>query len=215
MRGFFHRNALVLILAGIFGALGIGYLATTAGHESELASQAERISELEARMETGLVAAEELQREVVDNSQGTSEVRVEADTEVIRQFMSTVANWESGEEYTEARASVMRKYQLDEGSQFMRDYFQEPAYNTDSSGTRYYVVDTEGLNSSLSSVTVKPLSVRGTEYRYLVLADIRSFSNDGKASASRTSAVYLSLDGEGRISDVSGYASASKPRSSK
>ena len=215
MRAFVQRNALVLILAALFGSLGIGYLTTTAGHERQLASQAEQISELEARMNTGLAAAEELQREVLDSSQGTSEVRVEADTAVIREFMSTVANWESGEEYTEARASVMRKYQLDEGSQFMRDYFQEPAYNTDSSGTRYYVVDAEGLNSSLSSVTVKPLSVRGTEYRYLVLADIRSFSNDGKTSASRTSAVYLSLDGEGHMSDVSAYASTSKPRSSK
>jgi hypothetical protein len=215
MRTFFYRNALMLILAAVFVASGIAYFATVAGQHAESASQQQEIADLEARMQTQLAEAKAKQQSVVDDSLGTNARRVTADTAAIRQFVKTVATWNTGEEYAAARESVMRRYKLSKDSQFMKVYFQEPVSNRDSSGKTFYAVDADGLNSSLGMVDVKVLGVSGTEYRYMVLADIAASSSDGKASATRTSVIYLTLDGEGVMSDVSGYASGTRALTSK
>jgi hypothetical protein len=215
MRTFFYRNALLLLLAVVFVASGIAYAVTVAGQRVELAGQQHQVADLDARMQTRLATAKAKQQAVVDGVLGTNAARVKSDTERIRQFMTTVATWKSGADYTAARDSVVRKYKLGNGSQFMKVYFPAPVSNTDSSGKTFYAVDAEGLNSNLNSVDVKPLSVAGTAYRYMVLADISSQSNDGKASANRTSVIYLTLDGEGVMTEVSGFASVSRPLTSK
>lgn len=215
MRNFFHRNALMLILAAVFVASGIAYVATVNAHAANSASQQREITELDAQMQTGLAAAKAKQQSVVDDALGTNARRVTADTSAIREFVAAVATWESGAEYAAARESVMRRYKLAKDSQFMKVYFQAPVSNRDSSGKTFYAVDADGLNSSLSTLEVKVLAVSGTEYRYMVLADIESSSTDGKASARRTSVIYLTLDGEGAMSDVSGYAAGSKSLTSK
>lgn len=215
MRTFFYRNVLLMLLAGVFVIVGISYIVASNTQHIEVVTQEQEIAELDAQMQAELATAKAEQQSVVDDALGTNAQRVATDTEVIRQFMKTVTTWETGEEYTEARESVVRRYKLDESSQFMRVYFQEPIFNTDSSGNKFYVVDTEGLNSSLSSIDVKVLGVSGTEYKYMVLADIGSSSNDGKAGANKTSVIYLTLDGEGLMTDVSGFASVSNSLTSK
>lgn len=215
MRTFFQRNALMLILAALFAVVAVSYAAGSVSRSAETAAQESEIADLEARMKTALAAAEAEQQEAVDSAQGTSEARLLEDTALIREFMRSVATWDSGESYTSARETAVRRYGLAEDSQFLQAYFPEPVFNTDTSGNRFYVVDTEGLKSSLESIDVQTLAVTGTEYRYMVLADISSESSSGKSSANRTSVIYLTLDGEGTISDVSGFASVSGPLSSK
>lgn len=214
MRTFFQKNILLLLLAGVFVIVTVSYFVVSTNQQSDVVTQEQEIAELEARMQAELVTARAEQQAVVDDVLGTNAARIEDDTVLIREFLQTVTTWETGGEYEAARESVLRRYALDEGSQFMQVYFQEPVYNTDSSGNRYYVVDTQDLNSALSSIDVLPLGVLGTEYRYMVLADISSTSNDGGASASKTSVIYLTLDGEGVFSDVSGFASVSTPLTS-
>jgi hypothetical protein len=215
MRTFFYRNALIFILAGVFVASGIAYVVTVTGHQAESASQQRQLADLDTQMQTKLAAAKAKQQSVVDDALGTNARRVTADTAVIREFVRTVATWKSGEEYAAARESVMRRYKLAKDSQFMKVYFPEPVSNRDSSGKTFYAVDADGLNSNLSTVDVRVLGVSGTAYRYMLLADIASSSNDGKASASRTSVIYLTLDGEGVMSEVSGYAAGAKALTSK
>jgi hypothetical protein len=210
MRNFFYRNALLLILAAVFAASGIAFGVTATAQGSESAAQQRQIADLDAQMQTRLAAAKATQQSVVDGAQGTDARRVAADTDTIRQFVRTVATWKSGAEYAAARESVMRRYRLTPDSQFMKVYFPEPVSNRDSSGKTFYAIDADGLNSSMSTVDVRVLGVAGTAYRYMVLADISSSSSDNKASASRTSVIYLTLDGEGAMSQVSGYAADAK-----
>jgi hypothetical protein len=215
MRTFFYRNALLILLAGLFVAVAVSYVVVTNAQHTEVVTQEQEIADLDEQMQTRLEKAKAEQQAVVDAALGTNAQRIDNDTALIRDFVKTVATWKTGEEYAKARESVLRKYQLDESSQFMQVYFQEPIFNTDSSGNRIYYVDTEGLNSSLASMEVKPLGVSGTEYRYMVLADLSSSSNDRKGSANKISAIYLTMDGEGAISEISGFASVSGARTSK
>jgi hypothetical protein len=215
MLTFFYRNALLILLAGVFVIAGVSYFVVTGSQQEQVAAQDKQITELDQQMQARLKTARDEQQAVVDAALGTSAQRINSDTAVIRDFVKTMATWRTGEEYAAARDSVIRKYKLKEESQFLKSYFQEPVFNTDSSGNRIYYVDTQGLNSSLASMEVVPLGVSGTEYRYMVLADLGSSSNDGKASADKTSVVYLTLDGEGALTNVSGFASVSGPRVSR
>ncbi|KIA73395.1 hypothetical protein ANMWB30_23220 [Arthrobacter sp. MWB30] len=215
MRAFFQRNAVLILLTGLFIVAGITYVVVVSNQQTEVAQQLARISELDTRMQTQLAHAKAAEQAAVDEAQGTSAQRVDADTEVIKSFVRTAVTWDSGEGYASARESVMRKYGLDEQSQFMSVYFPPPVFNTDSSGNRVYLVDAEGINSALTSVDARVLGVEGTRYRYLVMANIRASSTDGKASANRPSVVFLTVDGEGHISDVSGYASVTDPLTSQ
>lgn len=215
MKRFLQRYALLLILASVFLASGVAYGVTASGHAAESAAQKQRLDDLDVQMQARLAAAKSKQQAVVDDSQGTNAARVTADTLKIREFVRTVATWKSGAEYAAARDSVMRRYKLAGDSQFMTTYFGAPVANRDSSGNTFYAVDADGLNSSLSTADVRVLGVTGTAYRYMVLADIASSSNDGKASAVRTSAIYLTLDGDGLMSDVSGYAAGGRTLNSK
>ena len=214
MRTFFYRNALLILLAGVFIIAGVSYFVVTGSQQEQVAAQDKQITELDQQMQARLKSAKDEQQAVVDAALGTSAQRINSDTAVIRDFVKTVATWRTGEEYAAARESVIRKYKLKEDSQFLKTYFQEPVFNTDSSGNRIYYVDTQGLNSSLTSMEVVPLGVSGTEYRYMVLADLGSSSNDGKASADKTSVIYLTMDGEGAMTNVSGFASVSGERMS-
>ena len=215
MRTFFQRNALLVMLAAAFLASGIAYAATVIGNQAESASLQQANADLDVQLQADQAKANAVQQAVVDDVLGTDARRVTADTALIRQFLKTVASWNSGAEYAEARDSVMRKYKLPKDGQFMKVYFQEPVSNRDSSGKTFYAVDADGLNSRLEGLDAMVLGVSGTEYRYMVLADIASSSSDGKASASRTSVIYLTLDGEGVMSKVSGYAAGSKALTSK
>jgi hypothetical protein len=215
MRTFFNRNALLVILASVFIIVVIVFVMATTSQSDALAAEEQELSALSEEMNSQQGQAAVEREEVLDAALGFSDSRVNEDTQLVYDFVRTVVTWSSGEEYTEARESVVRKYALDEGSQFLQVYFPEPVFNTDSSGTRFYVVDTDGLNSSLASVEVLPMGVSGTAYSYMVLANVSANSNNGDATASKASVIYLTVDGEGVLSEVSGYASTSKSLRSK
>lgn len=215
MRAYFQRNALLILAAAVCAVMVMFYVAGHNARSEETAAQEAEIAELDTRLQTVLAEEEAEQQAAVDNALGTSDERVQADTVLIREFVRGAVTWDSGESYTQARDSVLRRYGLDEGSQFLQVYFPEPIYNTDTSGNRYYVVDTKKLNSSLDSVKVQPLGVSGTEYRYMVTAEISAKTAVDGHRASNTSVIYLTLDGEGTFSDVSGFASVAGPLRSK
>ena len=55
------------------------------------------------------------------------------------------------------------------------------------------------------------LRIDGLSYEYMVLADVRSDSSDGRGAAVNVATVFLTIDGEGGVSDLRGYAATSLP----
>jgi hypothetical protein len=214
MNTFFARNVALLLGIGVLVALAAVYVSTSTSNDQTLTEQQQQISDLEAQLAADSDEVRVAQQVIFDEVMGSSQARIDSDTEALQSFVNRVANWDSGESYEEARTSVIRKYALDENAQFMRDFFTEPVYNTDPSGKRYYVIDTDRLNSSLGQMDARVLSVSGTEYRYMVLADFTSVSNDGGTSSSQTSTIFVTVDGEGVLSDVTGYTSVEGAKSS-
>jgi hypothetical protein len=212
--GLLQRNAFPLTAAALLLVAGGSFAATRGAQEASLTGQEQRIAELLGR-KAGLEEAQaEREREVADRVLGTDHARLDADEELIGEVLDTALTWESHEEYVDARSAMMSVHGLAEDSEFMTVFLPEPTVNVDAEGTEYALIDLLGLDSRVDDFRTELLSVQGTEYRYLVLVDVRSRSDDGQGSAVSTSTVLLTTDGEGGVSDVEGYASTSRVRSS-
>lgn len=215
MKSFIQRNVILLLLAVVFAVLAIGYGVTVSNNGREIAAAQSQLTELTVKKEAQNLDVRTEQQGVLDDVLGTDNQRLVADHKIITDLLTTMATWESGAEYTEAWEKVERKYKLPADGQFLSTFFPAPVFNTSSSGETFYLIDAQKLNSSLGSLDIKPLGVKGTAYSYMVMADIRSSSKDGKASAGNTSVIMLTLDGKGVMSDVKGFASTAKVRVSQ
>ena len=145
---------------------------------------------------------------------GADAGRVAEDTKTIGDLLGRALTWENNEEYTEARKSTMRVYSLADDSAFMTSFLPAAPVNRDSQGNEYSYIDSAGLNSSVGDFRVKVLSVDGVDYRYMALVDVRGKSSDGLGSAVNVATVFATIDGEGKLIDISGFASTTEPRTS-
>ncbi|WP_435109320.1 hypothetical protein [Nocardiopsis synnemataformans] len=212
--GFVRRNAFPLTAAALLLVAGGSFAATRGAQEAALTDQEQRMEELLARRAGLEEAQDQREREVAGEVLGADHARLDADDELIDQVLDTALTWESHAEYVDARSAMTNVYGLNENSQFMTAFLPKPPMNVDAEGTEYALIDLLGLDSRVDGFRTEVLSVQGTEYSYLVLANVETSSDDGQASAFSTSTVLLTTDGDGGVSNVEGYASTSRVRSS-
>lgn len=212
--GFFQRNAFPLVMA-VFLAVAVGSLITTrSAQETSLIDQEQHLAELEERKADLEAEHDERVHLIADQVSGTDGARLNADQEVIGRLLDTALTWESHTEYESARATLMNVYDIPEDSAFMTAFLPEAPMNIDEEGTEYPLIDLLGLDSRVDDFRTELMSVQGTEYAYLVLADVWTTSTDGQADARNTATVLLTTDGEGGVSEVEGYAATSRVRAS-
>lgn len=215
MKSFIQRNVVLMLLAAVLAVLSVSYFVTASANNVAITTQKTELVTLEKKQAAKATAARLEQQGVMDEVSGTDGERIVADTAIITDFLRTVATWNSGADYTAAREKLERRYKLPADGQFMTVFFPVPVYNTDTSGKTFYFIDEMGLNSTLGEIDVKSLGVKGTAYSYMVTADIRSSSKDNKTSAGNSSIIFITVDGDGVISDVKGFASTADVRVSK
>lgn len=203
---FIRKYGFIIVSVAALVVTALGYGAISANLKNE---QSARDHELHER-ERELTARE---RQLLDESQqaydellGTDHGRIARDSEIIEELLDTALTWDDEDSYTLARESVMYHYDLDETSHFVQTYLQESPVNTDAAGNTYSYINAAGLNSKLGGIDTQVLSVVRTDYRYLVSVTAESVSNDGGSTAANTSVVFVTIDGDGDISEISGYA---------
>lgn len=212
---FVKRNAFVMVALALFLISLVSYGVTLSSHENKIEAQTAEISELEREV-THVGTKVEAEREAAgDRLTGTQTERRKADTVAINKMLNTALTWSDHASYTKARDVLLGEYGVSADSSFMKTFLPPAPVNKDSSGKSYYYIDAAKLNSTLGSIQTKVLSVQGTKYNYMISATVQAKSTDQKGTASNWNTVFLSIDGQGKISDISGYASGSKERTSK
>lgn len=223
---FWARNIWVLLAAGIVLAVALGVALTNLGHTRSEEKQEARVGELEGQLRL----AKQRQAEAVDTNTlealGISASRVKDDGAAIREMLDTAFNWNSGEAFEEARESLKRRFHLSESDDFLLNFLPPSRFNEDSSGKRYYWVDSVGLNVEVKDgAQVEVVRVQGTSYQYAVLADLE-FSSDftdttgqhGNAALQPTTTrrvlLYVTVDGEGEFSGLHGIPATGLTRHS-
>ncbi|MCI4659587.1 hypothetical protein [Cryobacterium zhongshanensis] len=162
-----------------------------------------------ARADTG-----KLETTISLEDSGADASRVAADTKVIGSLLKRALTWDSDASYREARDSTMRTYSLAEDSAFMTSFLPKAPVNLDSRGNEYPYIDAAGLNSQVSDFKVKLLSVNAVNYDYMVLADVQAKSSDGLGTSVNVATVFVTLNGDGAPTAITGFASTTQPRTS-
>ncbi|MFE9245247.1 hypothetical protein [Nocardiopsis sp. NPDC006938] len=212
--GFFRRNAFPLVATALLMVTAGSFAVTRGSQQASLVEQEREITGLESRLAELEGEQRRRDRLAADQVFGTSASRLDADLNLISEVLDTALTWESHAEYEDARASMMNVYGLAEDSAFMTSFLPEAPFNVDREGKEYALIDLLGLDSQVSDFRPLLMSVRGTEYSYLVLVEVRTTSNDGQGGANSTATVLLTTDGDGGVSEVEGYAATSPMRES-
>lgn len=199
-----------LIAGGAILLSGVGVAATHSNHVADentrSAAQVQQLQSQLASLETSTTNNQEV---VSSEATGMSPARKRSDDETMKTIMGQALTWKSGEEYIAARKALIDRWHLDEGSQFLTVFMpgeEAGAWRTDSSGKTYFAY--EGANSSLDSFTTSVTNVDGTKYTYFAVVGIKTTSSDGKATNTSYSTMSYTLDSDGSISNITGWAGA-------
>lgn len=195
----------VSIISGVTG--GAQAAATNA--------QQETLRSVTTQVEEARQKAERVQTDTALQLSGASDERVAADTEIAEGLAERVLTWDSHESYSAARSSTMRAYGLAETDPFMTGFLPAAPVTRDSQGNEYPYIDAAGLNSRVAGSTVKLLSVDALKYSYMALVNVESKSSDGLGSSTSIATIFLTIDGEGKVSGLSGFASTTPPVSTR
>ncbi|WP_328689698.1 hypothetical protein OHA74_11505 [Streptomyces phaeochromogenes] len=222
-RGFFRRNLSVLVTAAVLAVVATVASATWSSQHAALAEQETRISDVDGRL-AGIQKknAEQVNADVMA-ALGVSQNRLSTDGERIKSLLSMAFTWGSGQSYDVARESLKSRFGLAENETFLKLFMPPSRFNEDSRGRRYYYIDTVGLNSALGEdPDIEVVDVKAGVYTYAVLADVEVTSDavsQNKASkasvtAHRRALLFVTLDAQGKVANLSGVPASGETRHS-
>ncbi|MDL5199549.1 hypothetical protein [Streptomyces sp. ALI-76-A] len=219
-RGFFRRNLSVLVTAAVLAVAATVVGATWSGQHAALAEQETQISDVEGHL-AGVQKknAEQVNADVMA-ALGVSQNRLSTDGERIKSLLSMAFTWDSGQSYEAARESLKSRFGLDENETFLKSFMPPSRFSEDSQGRRYYYIDTVGLNSALGEDPgIEVVDVKAGVYTYAVLADVEVTSDavsQNKASkastAHRRALLFVTVDAQGKVSNLSGVPASGETR---
>lgn len=219
MRDAIRRNVWVLLV----GILLVVALTSSVTQLGPLRAAIDDQDERAARATVGLDRVERERRERseadVAEALGVSGDRVIRDTRIIRALCGTAFTWDTGLAYEAAREEVKERYGFTEDDTFMTDVMAPSRYNEDSEGHRVWYIDTVGINSALDDVDVDVAGVMADRYDYVVVAHVDATSDavdqrdspTSDVTASRDVLLALSIDGDGRVSNLNGWTASGDP----
>lgn len=208
------NNVIPLVAGAILIITGVVSGVTISSQNAALDAQQVTLDSLTAKVEAARSATGHLESTISLKDSGADASRVTADTAAIGDLLHRALTWDDNMTYTEARESTMRTYGLAEDSAFMTAFLPKAPVNLDSQGNEYPYIDAAGLNSQVGDFKVKVLSVDAVSYSYMVLVDVQAKSTDGLGASVNVATVFVTIDGDGALSAIRGFASTTPPLTS-
>lgn len=223
-RGFFRRNLSVLVTAGVLTVVATVVGATWNSQHATLAGQEAQTNDVEKHL-AGIQKknAEQVNADVMA-ALGVSQKRLSTDGERIKSLLSMAFTWDSGQSYEVARASLKSRFGLIENETFLKSFMSPSRFSEDSQGRRYYYIDTVGLNSALGAdPDIEVVDIKAGVYTYAVLADVEVTSdtmsqnkaNKASVTAHRRALLFVTVDAQGKTSNLSGVPASGETRYSR
>lgn len=201
------RFGVLLVGASVcMGGIGVAAYRYNEVSAADAASAAQ-VEQLHTQLNELKTMTGKSQEDVSVEATGMSPARKRSDDERMTDIMKQALTWSTGEQYIEARNALIERWKLDEGSQFLTVFMpgeDAGAWRTDSSGKTWFAY--EGINSALESFTSSVTNVDGTNYTYFAVVGVKTVSSDGKASTVTYSTMSYTLDANGTVSGITGWA---------
>lgn len=223
-RGPFRRSLSALVTAAVLAVVATVASVTWSSQHAALAEQEAQINDVEGQLAGIKKKNAELVHEDVMTALGVSQNRLSTDGERITSLLSMALTWDSGQGYEAARESLKSRFGLTENEIFLKSFMPPSRFNEDSQGRRYYYIDTVGLNSALGAdPDIEVVDVKADVYTYAVLADVEVTSDaasQNKASkasvtAHRRALLFVTVDAQGKASNLSGTPASGETRYSR
>lgn len=221
--GFMRRNALVLAVAAILVAVVSVAGLTWGSQQGVLGAQGQRIGGLEGQLRNAELAKSEQVEQNVLESLGVNPGRIDNDAPIIDRLVRKAFSWDSGQSYEKAREDLKERHDLSENEPFLHQFMPPSRFNEDDSGKRYYYIDTQGINSAFAvEPDIEVVKVNADQYTYAVLVEVsitsdavtRNNAIPGSVSTQRTMLLFITVDSEGRVSNLSGVPASGSTRHS-
>lgn len=198
------RNGILVVAVVAALIVGLMTMSTSSGRAETLDEQDARILSLEQSVKLNKSEKNKDYAQVISQATGgvDSEHRA-ADEKVARDLMSTALTWDGMPAYMEARDEVMRAYDMDEESDFMKSFMPgevQGAMRTAPSGKTYYAEDSD-INSRFSDLSTTITDVNGDVYSYWGLVTMRVQSDSGQTSTPMYATVTFDVV-DGKITNV-------------
>lgn len=211
------RNGLPLALAALLAVAGTVAAIDSSSSASQIEEQERQISALSQQINQAEVEANQQVEEDLLAAVGVSRSRLDSDAHLIDSLLETAFTWESGQEYFSARDSLQEEFGLSNDGPFLTEIMPPARYNEDSSGQRYYQIDVLGVTSEFGGADIELASVAAGEYTYAVIASVDHSSThirEGSSVAERRTLLHVTVDAEGEIAEISGFAPSGSSRHS-
>lgn len=224
-RGHVLSRRLLLLGAGaVVATVTIGGVASMRGAQAEVTAQERQITTLEQKLREDQALSSSRITTETSESLGVDRERIAGDSTLVTDLFTTAFTWSSGEDYEAMRESLKETYGLREEDPFLHDFLQPSRFNEDDEGTRYYYLDTAGVNSSANggSVQVRVVSNSGGTYRYAVTGEVAVSSDaitggdtaKGGTTETRRMMLLVSVDADGGVHDLEGASAGGLTRRS-
>jgi hypothetical protein len=220
-RGTFVRRNLWLLLTAAALVLALISAGLIWSERTRVLSvQDQKIADLDTQIsQIETAEAEQVDADILE-ALGVSRSRLTKDGRIINMLLDTAFTWDSGLAFEDARNSLKDRYGLTEEDPFLIDFMPPSRFNEDADGNRYYYIDTTGVNSEMGDdPEIEVVSVTADAYRYVVLADVRitadAVKQEGGAevpSTNQAMLLYVTINAEGQISDLSGAPASGSTR---
>ncbi|MFD2794662.1 hypothetical protein ACFS27_13980 [Promicromonospora vindobonensis] len=222
-RGLFRRNLWTSVIAAALVVVSIVAGLTWNAQHVDLARQEARIDELAGRLADVEQENDERVEVNVLESLGVSRSRMDTDAAVIESLLDVAFTWDSGVAYDEARERLKDRFGLTEDDVFLQEFMPPSRFNEVRDGQRYYYIDAVGLNSAIGDdPDIEVVEVRASDYAYAVLVDIaitsdavsRNDANSASVTAHRPMLLFVTVDADGAVSELSGVPASGSTRHS-
>ncbi|MFC4048392.1 hypothetical protein ACFOY4_01740 [Actinomadura syzygii] len=215
-----------MVLAAAVLAGGLLAWTHQAAHGRSLAEQGAEITKLKDELARQRRAKAKAVDDNASTALGVTATRLEDDAAIITSLLATAFTWDSGETYENARESLENRYGLTDDEEFLQDFISPALYTDDGEGNKHYLFDKRGLRAAFAGAPeIAVVKVTGTKYRYAVMADIafraKEQATNGpgeeatEASVTRRVLLWITVDGEGAVSDLSGIPATGTTRTSR
>jgi hypothetical protein len=221
--GFFRRNLSALVTTAVLTVVAAGAGVTWGSQHAALAEQEAQINNIEGHL-AGIQKRNAAQVNAdVMAALGVSQNRLGVDGERITSLLSMAFTWDSGQSYEAARERLKSRFGLTENETFLKSFMPPSRFNEDSQGRRYHYIDTVGLNSDLGSdPDIEVVDAKAGVYTYAALVDVevtsdavtQNKSSKASVTAHRRALLFVTVDAQGRVSNLSGIPANGETRHS-
>lgn len=192
----------VVISVSIFVCLAV----MSGFHKERLAAMDDEISAMQRKVNAAEAEAQLGDKDLTKAVTGIDLDRVAKDDQKAESFLKKTFSWDDLDSYHAKREELMEEYGLSEDSPFMTAFMPNIGTVKDRDGNEYQRENVNIVKTEYEDMSSRVVAVSGDRYTYFTEVTLKVEDESRPGSEGSALCVFgYSVDGDGNLSDLSGY----------